>query len=58
MGYIIPNMGTPIDHCSMSEALFSNVQQRVLSLIFGHPERSYYTSEIVKIVEKASHSTE
>jgi len=31
---------------SLSNALFSNVQQRVLALIFGHPERSFYTSEI------------
>lgn len=54
LGYIIPNMGTPIDHTGLSEALFSNVQQRVLSLIFGHPERSYYTSEIVKIVDSGT----
>ncbi len=34
----------------MSGALFSRVQQRVLALIFGHPERSFYTSEIVRNV--------
>jgi predicted nucleotidyltransferase len=33
---------------SLSSALFSNVQRRVLALIFGHPERSFYTSEIVR----------
>jgi predicted nucleotidyltransferase len=33
---------------SLSDALFSKVQQRVLALIFGHPERSFYTSEIVR----------
>ena len=33
---------------SISNALFSRVQQRVLALIFGHPERSFYTSEIVE----------
>ena len=27
----------------LSNALFSKVQQRVLALIFGHPERSFYT---------------
>jgi predicted nucleotidyltransferase len=35
---------------SLSNALFSKVQQRVLALIFGHPERSFYTSEIVRHV--------
>jgi predicted nucleotidyltransferase len=35
---------------SLSSALFSNVRQRVLGLIFGHPERSFYTREIVKNV--------
>jgi DNA-binding transcriptional ArsR family regulator len=33
---------------SLSNALFSKVQQRVLALIFSHPERSFYTSEIVR----------
>jgi predicted nucleotidyltransferase len=33
-----------------SDALFSKVQQRVLALLFGHPERSFYTSEIVRSV--------
>ena len=35
---------------SLSNALFSKVQQRVLALIFGHPERSFYSSEIVRHV--------
>ena len=34
----------------LSNALFSKVQQRVLALIFSHPERSFYTSEIVRTV--------
>ena len=34
----------------LSDALFSKVQQRVLALIFSHPERSFYTSEIVRKV--------
>jgi len=33
---------------SLSDALFSKVQQRVLALIFGNPERSFYTLEIVR----------
>jgi predicted nucleotidyltransferase len=43
-------MGTMTHTLSLSNALFSKVQQRVLALIFGHPERSYYTSEIVRRV--------
>ena len=35
---------------SLASALFSSVQQRVLGLLFGHPERSFYTSEIVRSV--------
>ncbi len=35
---------------SLASALFSNVQQRVLGLIFGNPERSFYTSEIFQSV--------
>ncbi len=33
---------------SLSNALFSKVQQRVLALIFGNPECSFYTLEIVR----------
>lgn len=43
---------------SMSSALFSNVQQRVLGLIFGHPERSFYTSEIVRTVNSGTGAVE
>jgi predicted nucleotidyltransferase len=35
---------------SLSNALFSKVQQRVLALIFGHSERSFYASEIIRNV--------
>lgn len=43
---------------SLSSALFSNVQQRVLALIFGHPERSFYTSEIVRSVHSGTGAVE
>lgn len=51
LGSITPKMGT-IRHAAvgLSNALFSKVQQRVLALIFSHPERSFYTSEIVRTV--------
>jgi predicted nucleotidyltransferase len=43
-------MGTMSRTVGLSDALFSKVQQRVLGLIFTHPERSFYTSEIVRNV--------
>lgn len=43
---------------SLSNALFSKVQQRVLALIFGHPERSFYTSEIVRSVQSGTGAVE
>lgn len=43
---------------SISNALFSRVQQRVLALIFGHPERSFYTSEIVRNVRSGTGAVE
>jgi predicted nucleotidyltransferase len=43
-------MGMNSKIMSLSDALFSKVQQRVLALIFGHPERSFYASEIMRNV--------
>jgi predicted nucleotidyltransferase len=43
---------------SLSNALFSNVQQRVLALIFGNPEQSFYTSEIVRRVHSGTGAVE
>lgn len=46
LGAIIPNMGTI--EAGPSEALFTRTQRRVLGLLFGHPERSFYANEIVR----------
>ena len=43
-------MGKISHSVGLSDALFSKVQQRVLALIFTHPERSFYTSEIIRSV--------
>jgi predicted nucleotidyltransferase len=43
---------------SLSSALFSKVQQRVLALIFGQPERSFYMSEIMRNVRSGSGAVE
>ena len=34
---------------SLGEALFSKTQRRILGLLFGHPERSYFAKEIYKL---------
>jgi predicted nucleotidyltransferase len=47
-----------MDAVGISNALFSKVQQRVLALIFGHPERSFYTSEIVRRVHSGTGAVE
>lgn len=51
-------MGMIMNDASLSSALFSKVQQRVLALLFGHPERSYYTSEIVRTVRSGTGAVE
>jgi predicted nucleotidyltransferase len=52
-------MGTiGTDAVSLSNALFSKVQQRVLALIFGQPERSFYTSEIKRNVNSGTGAVE
>lgn len=58
MGFIIPNMSTSssLDRAQpepvgLADALFGRVRQRVLGLLFGHPDRSYYTNEIIAWVD-------
>lgn len=33
----------------LADALFSKVQQRVLSVLFGQPDRSFYSREIIRL---------
>jgi predicted nucleotidyltransferase len=47
-----------MEEMSLSNALFSKVQQRVLALIFGHSDRSFYTSEIVRSVHSGTGAVE
>src|SRR6266481_1905714 len=46
------------EEISLSNALFSKVQQRVLALIFGQAERSFYMSEIVRNVHSGTGAVE
>ncbi len=53
LGTNIPNMGTRKDtdgspqRASLADALFSSTQQRVLGLLFGQPERSFFATEVI-----------
>jgi predicted nucleotidyltransferase len=51
-------MGMIAEPLSLSNALFSKVQQRVLALIFGQPDRSFYTSEIMRNVQSGTGAVE
>jgi predicted nucleotidyltransferase len=48
---IIPNMGT-VSHAvaaGLADALFSPVQQRVLGLLFGQPQRRFQSAEVIRL---------
>ncbi len=50
LGIIVPNMGMmPQQQGGLASALFSKTQRRVLGLLFGNAERSYYANEIVRL---------
>jgi predicted nucleotidyltransferase len=56
MGFIIPKMGTkkkpikaPLRPAGLADALFSKVQQRVLAVLFGNPDRSFYANEVIAL---------
>jgi predicted nucleotidyltransferase len=51
------NSAAPI-RLSPADALFSTTQQRVLALLFGHPERSFYASEIIARTRAGSGATQ
>jgi predicted nucleotidyltransferase len=42
----------------MSDALFSKTQQRVLGLLFGQPERSFYTQQLIELAGAGGGSTQ
>jgi len=39
---------------SLTDALFSSTQQRVLSLLFGQPERSFFATELIRLARSGS----
>lgn len=52
-GMIIPRLGAAIrsrrsTQKSLADALFTKTRQRVLRVLFGQPERSFYASELIR----------
>ena len=65
LGTIRPNMGmeqafdsreskAALGRGGLSDALFSTTQQRVLGLLFGQPQRSFYANEIIALSRSGS----
>jgi len=50
-GMINPNMGRTSTHTSpgLAGALFSPVQQKVLGLLFGQPDRRFQSAELIRL---------
>jgi predicted nucleotidyltransferase len=44
---IVPEMGTS-HRSNLSDALFSQTRQRVLGLLYGHPDESFFATEIFR----------
>jgi predicted nucleotidyltransferase len=53
LGIIIPIMGRMMAS-GLADALFSKTQQRVLGLLFGRPERRFYTTELIELAAVGS----
>src|SRR5216117_481014 len=52
-GMIMPILGVKVGsrrarRKSLADALFTKTQQRVLGVLFGQPERSFYASELIR----------
>ncbi len=53
---IAPNMGTKQTSIpsSTADALFPKVRQRVLAVLFGTPDRSFYTNEVIGLAQSGA----
>ena len=54
-GIFIPKMGTrSSDRSGLAAALFSPVLRRVLGLLFGQPDRSFQSAELIRLVRSGT----
>ena len=54
LGTIIPNLGifmTTPPSSSLADALFTSTQQKVLGLLFGQPERSFFVTQVMQLAK-------
>jgi predicted nucleotidyltransferase len=55
LGNINPNMGSlPSTPLPIADALFPRVRQRVLGLLYGNPERSFFSNEVVSLAQSGT----
>jgi len=48
-GMIVPEMGRRPRDAGLAGALFTPVQQRVLGLLFGQPDRTFQSAELIRL---------
>jgi predicted nucleotidyltransferase len=56
-GMIDPNMGSSAEvtePTSLADALFPRVRQRVLALLYGNPDRSFFSNEVVALAQSGT----
>jgi predicted nucleotidyltransferase len=44
----------PLESSTVADALFPKVRQRVLSVLFGTPDRSYYANEVIALAQSGT----
>lgn len=49
-----PRSNSKPSHSTVAGALFTGTQQRVLALLFGQPNRSFYASELIALAKAGS----
>jgi predicted nucleotidyltransferase len=45
---------TPIEPATLADALFPKVRQRVLGVLFGAPDRSFYANEVIALAQSGT----
>jgi predicted nucleotidyltransferase len=53
-GAIIAHRPDPNIRTSLVDALFSTTQQRLLALLFGQPDRSFFANELIELTKSGS----
>jgi len=48
---ILPEMGSKVSPAGLADALFTPVQQRVLGLLFGQPDRRFQSAELIRMAK-------